>query len=79
MPTTDTHDQTPHATEDRREAARIQPWFAMMGASLLPALVSFYLPDTFRLPMYVATGALYAAACVMLYRQTNRGSGSHDR
>jgi len=76
MSATESQDQDRLTAGDGGDPARVQPWFAIMGASLLPALLAFYLPDVFRVPLYVTTGVLYAAACVMLYRQSKNTSRS---
>lgn len=72
MSTTELQDQHSTRSDTADDPARIQPWFATMASSLLPAVMSFYLPDAFRVPMLVATGVLYLVACVMLYTQTKR-------
>jgi hypothetical protein len=83
MSTTDSQEQRQEQHSDRSDAvedpARIQPWFVTMAASLLPAGVSFYLPDAFRVPLFVTTGVLYLVACAMLYRQTKAKPRGSDR
>jgi hypothetical protein len=54
--------------------ARIQPWFATMLASMVPALVSFALPEIVRVALFAASGLLFAAGCVMLYRHETQSS-----
>ncbi len=54
--------------------ASIQPWFATMLASMVPALVSFALPEIARLPLFAASALLFAAGCVMLYRHESQSS-----
>ena len=79
MPTTDSQEQQPDRSQAVDDPARIQPWFVTMAASLLPALLSFYLPDAFRVPLFVTTGVLYLVACAMLYRQTKKKPRGSDR
>jgi hypothetical protein len=56
-------------SENSEDQARVQPWFAVMLSSIVPALVSFALRSTVRLPAFILTGLLFVASCVLLYRQ----------
>lgn len=79
MPTTDSEEQHSDRSDTADDPARIQPWFVTMAASLLPALVSFYLPDAFRVPLFITTGVLYLVGCAMLYQQTKKKPRVGDR
>jgi hypothetical protein len=54
--------------------ARIEPWFVTMLASIVPALAAFALPESVRLVFFIASGLLFVAGCVMLYRQETQSS-----
>jgi hypothetical protein len=62
------------STSELDNPARIERWFPVMLASIVPALAAFALPQSVRLVFFSAALALFAAGCVMLYRQETRGS-----
>jgi hypothetical protein len=69
-----------HTTDDieRRGAVRAtrehdipktEPWLVVLMASFVPTVMLFFLPDSFRIPLYLVIGVTLLVSVVMLVRR----------
>ncbi|MDB4892608.1 MAG: hypothetical protein JWL61_4463 [Gemmatimonadetes bacterium] len=50
----------------------VEPWIAVLFASLVPLVVAVLLPEAWRMPLYVVGGVLCALGVGLLIRQESR-------
>jgi hypothetical protein len=50
-------------------ARSIEPWIAVLFASLVPLVAAVMLPESWRLPLYVVGGVLCVIGIVLLFKQ----------
>lgn len=50
-------------------ARSIEPWIAVLLASMVPLVAAVMLPESWRLPLYVVGGVLCAIGIVLLFKQ----------
>ena len=55
-----------------QETPRLEPWFKVVLSSFVPMAAAFVLPRAAMIPMFVITGVLMLAGCVMLIMHERR-------
>ena len=68
-----------HATDTERAAdgratieddiPKMEPWLGVLIASFVPTLALFFLPDSFRYPLFIVSSLLLLVSVVMLVRR----------
>jgi hypothetical protein len=47
----------------------MEPWLGVLVASFVPTLALFFVPESFRYPLYIVISLLLLASIVMLVRR----------
>jgi hypothetical protein len=68
-----------HSTDTERAAdgratleddiPKMEPWLGVLIASFVPTIALFFLPDSFRYPLFIVSSLLLLASVVMLVRR----------
>ncbi len=56
----------------------VEPWIAVLFASLVPLVAAVMVPESWRMPLYVVGGVLCALGIALLLKQEVSGKGSVD-
>jgi hypothetical protein len=56
-------------TEVAQSSRSVEPWIAVLFASLVPLVVAVMLPESWRVPLYVVGGVLCAIGVALLFKQ----------
>jgi len=48
---------------------KMEPWLGVLMASFVPTLALFFVPESFRYPLYIVISLLLLASIVMLVRR----------
>ena len=65
-----------HSPDAEAHFPRFEPWLAVLGASFVPAVLTAYVPASFRVPLIAGTALLLVTGLVMLVRETRRRRAS---